>query len=236
MKYREVMNELKSLGTAQNRKVYARHGIGPKMHGVSFANLRKLRQKIKTHHRLAQQLWRSGNHDARVLATQIADPAATESRLLDAWARDLDNYVITDAFAGLASRSRFAQKKVEIWTKRKKEWVSRAGWGVLSRLAVNSPNLEDEYFTPYLERIESEIHQAKNRTRDAMNNALIAIGTRNNDLERLAIAVARKIGKVEVDHGETGCGTPDAIDYIFRVKARRHRTGKTSRRTRQTSR
>ena len=48
----------------------------------------------------------------------------------------------------------------------------------------------------------------------AMNSALIAIGIRNEDLERKAIEIAREIGKVHVDHGATSCKTPDAESYI----------------------
>ena len=47
-----------------------------------------------------------------------------------------------------------------------------------------------------------------------MNSALIAIGIRNEDLERKAIEIAREIGKVQVDHGATSCKTPDAEPYI----------------------
>ncbi|MFE6587353.1 DNA alkylation repair protein, partial [Bacillus mobilis] len=52
------------------------------------------------------------------------------------------------------------------------------------------------------------------------NRALIAIGVRNESLERQAIETARVIGKVEVDHGETSCKTPDAEAYIKKTKER----------------
>jgi len=60
--------------------------------------------------------------------------------------------------------------------------------------------------------------------RNAMNNALIAIGIRNPHLEKKAIAAAQKIGKVEVDHGETGCKTPDAIPYIQKSLDRKRKS------------
>ena len=80
----EVLVELETLGTAQNRKTYARHGVTGEAFGVSYANLGKLRKKIKRDHELAQGLWDSGNHDARVLATLVAEPAARAARDLDA--------------------------------------------------------------------------------------------------------------------------------------------------------
>lgn len=221
MNYSQAMRELKKAGTAQNRKVYARHGVREPMFGVSYANLGKLKKTIKMDHDLALRLWQSGNHDARLLATMIADPAAVRSSELDAWARDLDSYPIVDAFSGLVARSSFADSKIRKWTKARREFVSQAGWNLVASRAMKDESLPAKYFEPFLEIIERNIGKAPNRTRYAMNNALIAIGLKSAGLEKRALAVARRIGKVEVDHGETGCKTPDAADYIRQVKGRR---------------
>src|SRR5690606_9859111 len=100
MQLDEVMAQLEALGTEQNRKTYARHGVKSAMFGVSYANLDKLKKKIKVDHPLAEALWATGNHDARVLATKIADPQQPDLAHLQAWAHDLDSYVICDAFSG----------------------------------------------------------------------------------------------------------------------------------------
>ena len=92
----ETLAKLKAFGTAQNRKVYRRHGVGEDLYGVSAADLKKLKKEIKTDHALAQQLWATGNHDARILATMIADPTAMKPSDLNTWARDLSNYIITE--------------------------------------------------------------------------------------------------------------------------------------------
>jgi 3-methyladenine DNA glycosylase AlkD len=226
MTYAQVMKELKSMGTSQNRKVYGRHGVGRNMFGVSFANLNLLKKRIKTNHDLAVKLWDSGNHDARILATMIADPAEINSSTLDAWVRTLDNYVITDAFSALVGSTPHARKKAEKWMRSKHEWVGRSGWSVLCRVASSDEDLNDEYFVPYLVTIESDIHMSKNRVRDAMNMAIINIGLRSAAMEKKAVAAAKRIGKVDVDHGETSCQTPDAIEYIKKTKA--YRAKKTS--------
>jgi 3-methyladenine DNA glycosylase AlkD len=217
----EAMKELERAGTAQNRKVYARHGIGERMFGVSFAALRTLAKSIMVDHELARGLWATGNHDARVLATMVADPERLDRKLLDRWSRDLDNYVVADAFAQMVSRSSLLREKMDAWTATEGEWVGRAGWRLLSYLALEHDEVADEMLEERLSVIEREIHRRPNRMRDAMNGALIAIGLRNPKLEKKAIAAAKRIGKVEVDHGETSCETPDAATYIAKVKARR---------------
>ena len=74
----EILAELESLGSEQARKTYRRHGVGENQFGVSYSALGKLKKRIKTDHELALKLWESGNHDARILATMIADPQQAE--------------------------------------------------------------------------------------------------------------------------------------------------------------
>jgi 3-methyladenine DNA glycosylase AlkD len=223
MDIKAALKQLESAGTDQNRKVYARHGVTEPMFGVSFAAMGKLKKAIKIDHALARLLWATGNHDARVLATMIADANTMTEAELEAWVGELDNYVLTDAFSKLAAQSPFARKKMQQWTRKPDEWMSTAGWNLLALLAMDKTQ-SDDLLDGYIKRIEAEIHEAPNRTRYAMNGALIGIGSRGGTLTQKAIAAAKRIGTVEVDHGETGCETPDAAPYIQKMLS--HRAGK----------
>ncbi len=223
MNLQEALQQLEQLGTARNRKVYRRHGVGENMFGVSYANQNKLAKTIRRNHSLARELWLTGNHDARILATMVADPAQADTSLLEAWAGDLDSYVVTDAFAGFVGKTDLAYARSEEWRASESEWVGRAGWLLMAQLAMKRQDLPDSYFLEQLATIEREIHARRNRVRDAMNSALIAIGIRSQALQEPALAAAARIGKVAVDHGETGCKTPDAADYIRRTLARRQK-------------
>src|SRR3990172_2858310 len=101
MNCREVLKELESLGSEQTRKTYRRHGVDTPLFGVSYKNFGLLKKRLKTNHPLAKELWASGNHDARVLATMIADPAEVDARLADAWVKDLGNAPLAGALADL---------------------------------------------------------------------------------------------------------------------------------------
>jgi len=219
-----VLEELRALGTAQTCKTYRRHGVGENVFGVSYGDLNKLHKRIKRDHALAQALWASGNHDARILATLIADPQAADDVLLDTWVRDLDNYVIAGAVAGFAAKTTLVRTKIEAWTAADDEWTGSVGWDLLGSLATHDPALSDAYFLRYLDMIRGEIHARKNRVRHAMNNAVIAIGLRNPALPAAALVAATQIGPVIVDHGATGCKTPAAAAYI--QKTLEHRNGK----------
>jgi 3-methyladenine DNA glycosylase AlkD len=218
MQLDEALRRLEKAGTAQNRKVYARHGVRTNMYGVSYANLKAMARKIRTDHALAQQLWQTGNHDARILATMVADAASATEKEIDRWARDLDSYPIADAVADFVARTRFARAKAEAWKNAGAEWIESAGWGLIARLAGAGAAAESD-LAEHLKTIERDIHGRANRVRYAMNSALIAIGGYCDGLRAKALAAAERIGPVEVDHGETGCKTPDAASYIQKVAA-----------------
>ena len=215
-----ILAELKSLGTAQNVKVYGRHGVKPPAYGVSYAHLGKLTKRIRVNHEVAVGLWKSGNHDARVLATMVADPDAATGTLVDAWARDLSNYVLTDAFVGFVVKTKFAKSRALRWKKARDEWKAAAGWGLVGALAETSAFTEAE-LKPLVREIATTIHERENRTRHAMNMALICVGLRSQAMESLALSAAATIGRVEIDHGQTRCKTPDAAAYIRKTKVHR---------------
>jgi 3-methyladenine DNA glycosylase AlkD len=217
------MESLRSAGTAQTRKTYARHGVGDNQFGVSYAHLKDMAKKIKRDHALAEQLWATGNHDARVLALMVADPDAVTARQVDAWAKDLDSHTLTEAFAGFVGKTPHARARAAKWPSAKGELLSTGGWFLIGRQALDDRELPDAYFEERLGTIEREIHTSKNWVRYAMNSALIAIGARNPNLTAKALAAAGRIGPVEVDHGETACKTPDAAAYIQKMLARKNR-------------
>lgn len=223
MTKKEALEELEKAGTEQNRNVYPRHGVRSKMFGVSFANLYRIQKTINVDHRLAQELWTTGIFEARLLATMIADPYAANNALLDAWAADLDNYVLTDSFAAYVARTSLARKKGR-WRRSRDEWIASVGWILVANAAMADDDTPDDEFERHLDTIEKKIHSARDRVRYTMNNALIAIGVRNDALHAKAVEAARRIGKVDVDHGETSCKTPDAIAYM--EKTRKHRAAK----------
>ncbi|EJQ88605.1 DNA alkylation repair protein [Bacillus toyonensis] len=216
----EVMQQLEKYGTEQNRKTYKNHGAKEPLFGVSFANLKLLKKKIKKDHDLAISLWETKNMDAMTLATYILEPKNVTSEQLNSWIRDVDYYCLLDVLMTAICTSPIAIERMDEWTKSDDEWIGRAGWSLLANIAIKNKKLDDNFFMPYLEEIKVHIHNEKNRKREAMNSALIAIGIRNEALEQQAIEIAREIGKVKIDHGATSCKTPDAEPYIKKARER----------------
>ena len=217
----EVMAELEAVGTAQNRKVYARHGAAQPMFGVSYKELGRIGKPLRSDHALAIDLWNSGNHDARVLATRTADPSAiTEPLALD-WLRDVDNYILAEGLGGLIAKSPQGRSLSDRLRDAPDEWPASVGWFILACTAEQPELWTDAELQELVSQISAEIADRPNRVRHEMNGVLIAIGLRNGNVRRSVLAAARRIGAVDVDHGDTGCKTPEIEPYIERTLARR---------------
>ena len=221
------MAELEAAGTAQNRKIYARHGAAEPMFGVSYAALGKIAKPIKTDHALAQQLWDSGNHDARVLALRVADPAALDEPLARRWLGDVDNYILAEGLGGLCSQTTHARTLSDSWRDDPGEWPASVGWFIVTCTAEDPGVWSVGELQGLLDQIEAEIGERPNRVRHEMNGAMIVIALRDDGLHRSVLAAAERIGPVKVDHGQTGCKTPEVAPYIERTLA--HRAAKAAR-------
>jgi 3-methyladenine DNA glycosylase AlkD len=215
----EAMRRLRANGSEQTRKTYRRHGFSGKMFGVSYAVLGKMRKEIKVDQTLAEQLWATDNLDARTLATMIADPGKMRIGTINTWVRQAGGRGLAGAVSNVAAGSPHARKLMQKWTASSNEMTACAGWHTLASIAREDRDLPDAFFVERLAEIESSVHSSKNWVKYAMNNALINIGVRNSKLEKKAIAAARRIGKIDVDHGETSCKTPDAAAYIRKTVA-----------------
>ncbi len=217
----EVMAALEAAGTAQNRKVYARHGAAAPMFGVSYAELGRIAKPIKTDHALARQLWSSGNHDARVLALRVADPAALDESLARRWLGDVDNYILAEGLGGLCSQTPHARALSDTWRDDPGEWPASVGWFIVTCSAEDPDVWSLEELHGLLDQIEAEIGERPNRVRHEMNGAMIVMALRDAGLRSSVLATAERIGPVKVDHGQTGCKTPEVAPYVERTLAHR---------------
>lgn len=220
----EAMAALEKAGSAQTRKTYARHGAPEPMFGVSFAALKPLVKRIGGDHELAQALWATGNFDARNLAVKVADPARISPDDLSRWAREARMGMLVNYVAQLASEGPHAAALAAKWSDSSDAAEFCAAWSLIGQMAFRDEAMPDSWFEGRLAEIERAIRSAPNAHRDAMNQTLIAIGCRSPRLRKSATAAAKRIGKVEVDHGDTACKTPDAASYIEKTWA--HSTSK----------
>jgi 3-methyladenine DNA glycosylase AlkD len=80
--------------------------------GVSIPQIRELAKKLGTLHELTQDLWKTGIHEARILASMIDDPAEVSEDQMEKWAADFDSWDVVDGCCrNLFDRTEFAIRK-----------------------------------------------------------------------------------------------------------------------------
>jgi 3-methyladenine DNA glycosylase AlkD len=194
-----LIKKLESLSNPDAVAGMARFGINPKnIDGVSIPVLRKMAKEIGRNHLLAQRLWNSGVHEARILAGMIDLPEEVTEKQMERWVRDFDSWGVCDQVcSNLFDRAKFAHKKVLDWSKRREEFVKRAGFVLMATLAVHDKEARDKDFLKFLPIIKREVRDERNFVKKAVNWALRQIGKRNLHLNQKAIKTAKEIRGIE---------------------------------------
>lgn len=214
MDLKGALRELEAKGKLSARKNYAKHGVTSSCFGVPAADIAAIAKDIKRDHALAVQLWGSGNHDARMLATRVVDPAQLDDALLLDWLDDVDNDLLADAVSELIAHMPHALALARRLVDLDDEWPSTVGWSALARLiTADTTPAHDALATQLLVRVERTIASSPNRTKHAMNAFVIAAGS-HEPLRANALDTAKAIGVVTVNHGDSGGKTPDAAAAI----------------------
>jgi len=190
---------LKSLGDPKAVEGMRRFGIqSSNSFGVSVPKLRTLAREVGCDHPLALQLWETGLHDARLLATMIDDPRQVTVDQMDKWVRDFDSWDVVDGSCGnLFDKTPFALAKSKEWCKREEEFVKRAGFVLIAELAVHDKKAKDKVFLDFLPLIIGGASDKRNFVKKAVNWSLRQIGKRNLSLNKAAVTTALKIQKME---------------------------------------
>lgn len=219
---KQILAELKKLGKETHRKTFIRHGAPPdSIIGVPIGDLKPIQKRIKGDHQLALDLYATGISDAMYLAGLVADANQITKTDLNRWAREATwGMISASTVAGVAADSPHAVALGTKWIDAKKEKIATTGWATLSGYLSVTPDeaIDLELIESLLDRVTAEIQGERNGVKETMNTFVITVGCYVAPLKAKALKAAKKIGKVEVDMGDTACKVNDATEYIRKVE------------------
>ncbi|MBZ0183930.1 MAG: DNA alkylation repair protein [Melioribacteraceae bacterium] len=195
----DVLNDLKSRENSKSRDGMSRFGINPeKAFGISVKYLRELGKKIGKNHKLALELWETGFHEARILATIIDEPNKASKSQFNKWINDVNSWDLCDQLCNnLLVKTVYAYDLAFEWSISKTEFKKRAGFTLFAVIAVHWKHLEDLDFIKVFPRIIDEATDDRNFVKKAVNWALRQIGKRNSNLNKLAVETAEVLTSSE---------------------------------------
>jgi hypothetical protein len=108
------------------------------------------------------------------------------------------------------------------WIESKKPRIAAVGWTTLVSLVgvKEDAELDLDSLKKLLARVQKTIHEAPNGVRYSMIMFVIGLAAYVKPLSDLATKAADKIGRVNVDVGNTACKVPYAPDYIQKIRQR----------------
>lgn len=200
----EMLLRIKRFSSAAFKKQMAqRFGIcTEKAIGTPVTTLRLLVKGLpRPDQELADALWASGIHEARITASMLADPNQMTREKLDEWVQALNSWDICDLCCNnLFSKVKNPLKLAERWIKREEEFVRRAGFAIICSLAAPRAKTKDEDLIKILPLIKNHACDARPMVHKAVNWALRNIGKKNPRLTPKAIACAEEILDLYADN------------------------------------
>lgn len=194
-KAQEALKALKKGGNAKVLAGYARYGIATnKAFGVPMAKIQALGQRLGTDRKLAEELWKSGWYEARLLTAYVDDPAQVTVARMDRWVEQMDNWAVVDTLCFACwDRSPHAWGRIRAWATRREEFVKRASFALLASVAVHRKELPEAKFLPMLRLIERAAKDDRNFVKKGVSWALRTVGRKGPRLHTKAVALARKL-------------------------------------------
>jgi 3-methyladenine DNA glycosylase AlkD len=192
---KEALYELGMLADPRVRAKMGHFGVHvEKARGISAPQLHRLAKRIGKNHELAERLWASGIHEAKCLAALVGEPAKVTRTQMERWTRGFDSWDVVDAACCyLFAYAAPGLEKAAAWSKRREEYVKRAGFSLMAYLAYKDKHAPNERFLKLLRIIRRQAADERNFVKKAVNWALRNIGKRNRQLNRAAIRTAAQI-------------------------------------------
>ena len=223
MTAKEILEEIKPLGSDSYKRVMFNHGTREPFFGVKIGDLQKIVRRIKKDYQLAVDLYDTGNYDAMYLAGLIADDARMTKADLRRWvAKAYCPGLCAATVPWVAAGSAHGWELGLDWIESKTSLITLAGWATLASLVSmkDDAQLDLVKLKQLIERVEQTIRDAPDLVRYQMNGFLIAVGTYVQPLTDAAMKTAERIGPVMADLGKNSCQVPFAPEYIRKVQQR----------------
>jgi 3-methyladenine DNA glycosylase AlkD len=223
MTAKEIVEEIKPLGSDSYKRVIFNHGVKEPCFGVKVGDLQKIVKRNRGDYQLALDLYDTGIYDAMYLGGLIADDARMTKKDLQHWvAKAYCRPLCGSTVAWVAAGSAHGWELGLEWIDSKTPLVAVAGWATLGSLVSikDDTQLDLAALKRLLQQVQETIHQAQDVVRYQMNSFVIAVGSYVQPLTDTAMQTAEKIGPVMADLGNNSCQVPFAPDHIRKVQKR----------------
>jgi 3-methyladenine DNA glycosylase AlkD len=218
-----ILKALKAAGTEKKRASAIRVGIPmDKAFGVSVGDVRAIGKTLKGQHALSSPLWATGIHEARLLATIVADPGQISRSEIERWLDDVVSWDLCDHLCGnLAKRRADAADLIRRWIRSPKLYAKRAAFALIAELAVHGKDLHEDLFAELAGLVVEHSGDARPHVRQAASWALRSIGKRDAlNRDRALVAAAELAESTDPAKRWVGRDAMRELESLIKVRQR----------------
>jgi len=176
---------------------------GEQTFGLNFSRVQNVAKKMKNDPCLADELYASNNHDLKVLATYIDDAGSYSLDELNKRVQQLYLSPFAEKFCHqVMAKTPHAVHFIDEWTNCDIGDYKCYAYYTLAEVARQKNNLSDEFYAKQLREIAMRFHEEPDTVKQAMQEAILAIGCRDPKLRKQSYNVANTIGKVNLEDGK----------------------------------
>ena len=214
----EIRQLLSSYDNTKRNSRWKKYGDAfPESNGLPFDRLKKIAKGIPPNRALAIKLRQQKNYDMKVLSFLIDEPKKilleeTKRTITKANLWPLHRVYISSIFIKLP----YAMELAATYRSSTNLLERRYGYSYLPHI-TKTKKVSDAYFVPIINTIEVKLQLEDNYVKDAMNNALYAIGKRSDTLREFVLSAARNIGRVIVDYGTSNAQTLNVMELLEKL-------------------
>lgn len=191
----EIIKELKSNASEKYRANVIKMGIPAEYSiGVSTAVVRAVAKKAGRSNELANKLWNSGYHEAKLLAVLVFDKKTLsneeiEQLIVDVHSWDLCDHLCKNLIIKLKDYDTFIAK----WIESTHTYKKRAAFTLIASSVIHNKSITNDTLDDYLRIIQVYSDGEHEHIKKAVSWALREIGKKNFTYNEKAILLAHEM-------------------------------------------
>lgn len=191
----EVISELKSLSSEKYKANVVKMGIPEASSiGVSTGDIRKLAKGIEKSNEFAYKLWRTGYHEAKLLAVLVLDKKHISLQNVEQLMKDVCSWDLCDHLCkNLIIKLKGYEGLIEIWCNSKETYTKRAAFTLMASAVIHEKLISEDIIDNYLKLISEHSNDEREHVKKAISWALREIGKRDYNYQEKAILLAYEL-------------------------------------------
>ncbi|WP_270566846.1 DNA alkylation repair protein [Clostridium beijerinckii] len=191
----EVISELKSLSSEKYKSNVVKMGIPEAGSiGVSTGDIRKLAKRIEKSNEFAHKLWRTGYHEAKLLAILIFDKKSISLHDVEKLINEVYSWDLCDHLCkNLIIKLKDYQELIKIWCDSKETYTKRAAFTLMASALIHEKSISEDIIDNYLKLISEHSNDEREHVKKAISWALREIGKISYNYQEKAILLAYEL-------------------------------------------